>query len=241
MSIPKVLLVDDVHLFLEIEKGFLEGSPVEIITAHDGEEALETIRRERPALVIMDINMPRMDGIACCAAIKADPELASTPVIMLTNSGRNEDLQQSWRAGCDDFIVKPVSDRVFLEKTRRFLEVIERRKKRVPIQVPASLQINGQTFSGTSEDLSYNGMYVASTCDTLQDEILTVSFRIFEDSPSAVIARGRVAWLNPEPASKKAAYKPGFGIEFLEIIGEGLAMLRANEVRAYVDLHKALN
>lgn len=240
MSIPKILLVDDVHLLLEIEKGFLEGSPVDIITANDGEEALEMIRRDRPALVIMDINMPRMDGIACCAAIKADPELTSTPVIMLTNSGRNEDLQQSWRAGCDDFIVKPVTDRVFLEKARRFLEVIERRKKRVPIQVPASLQINGQTISGTSEDLSYNGMYVASNCEAQQGESLTVSFRIFEDSPSLVIARGRIAWLNPEPARIKAGYKPGFGIEFLEIIGEGLAMIRSDEVRAYVDLHKAL-
>ena len=236
IAAPKILLVDDVQLFLEITKGFLAMSPVEILTAHDGEEALEIVRHEHPALVVMDINMPKMDGITCCSLIKGDPVLASTPVIMVTNSGSIEDVQQSWRAGCDDFIEKPLDERLFLEKARRFLEVIERRKKRVSFEGAVFVTIDSQISAGVAVDLGYNGMYVANPLEaSIGDEVI-VSFRLVESSPVNTVARGRVAWLNRAQDLKKPNYPPGFGVEFIEIIGEGLSMLRTNELQAYVDL-----
>jgi len=237
-KVYKILLVDDVQLFIEIEKVFLEMSPVEVFTARDGVGALEIVRREHPDLVVMDINMPRMDGIECCAAIKNDPAFASIPVIMVTNAGRPDDLQQSRQAGCDDFILKPVNGRSFLDKARRFLNVIDRRKKRVAFDADVEIQMDGRLMSGTAVDLCCNGIYVALQHYPEIGDGLTCSFRLLESESVMTVARGRVAWVNYGDERIKSAYPPGFGVEFLEIIGEGLPMLRVSELRSFIDLRK---
>src|SRR6266702_2625721 len=137
----KILLVDDVMLFLEIEKGFLVHSPVTILTAKDGVEALSLTRSERPDLVVMDLNMPKMDGVTCCSTIKSDPALGSIPVIMISNSSRPEDVETCWKAGCDDFMAKPLDGKLFLEKMHKFLPAVERRSARVHCQMPVTLRI----------------------------------------------------------------------------------------------------
>ncbi len=235
---PKILLVDDVKLFVEIEKVFLAMSPVEVFTAQDGVAALEIIRRERPDLVVMDINMPRMNGIECCSAIKNDPDFASIPVIMVTNAGRADDLQQSRQAGCDDFIQKPLNGRFFLDKARRFLNVIERRKKRVAFDAQVTVEMNGRLMSGSAVDLCCNGIYAALQHDTGIGDGLTCSFYLLENESARMVVRGRVAWSNHGDARIKSAYPPGFGVEFLEIIGEGLPMIRVSELRSFIDLRK---
>ncbi|GAM09842.1 polar-differentiation response regulator DivK [Geobacter sp. OR-1] len=237
MAIPKILLVDDVQLFLEIEKRLLEQSNVEILTARDGEEALKIVRQERPSLVVMDINMPKMDGIDCCRAIKSDPDLAGTAVIIVTNASNDGDLDQSWKAGCDDFIVKPVDGRLFLEKARRFLNAIDRRRKRIFFQTEIAVQIEGRIITGTSFDLSYMGMYVASSWLPSVGDSIVLSFRLLDTSPAMTVARGKVIWVN-HGRNRKPDYPDGFGVEFKEIIGEGLAMIRINELMQFVDLRK---
>ena len=88
MAKPKILLVDDTRLVLELEKSFLKLSDVEVLTAGNGVEALALIRKDPPDLVFMDMNMPEMDGISCCTLIKSDPFLSDIPVVMLTTAGR---------------------------------------------------------------------------------------------------------------------------------------------------------
>ncbi|MBT0665389.1 response regulator [Geobacter pelophilus] len=238
MPIPKILLVDDVRLFLEIEKRLLEQSLIEILTATDGEDALDIVRRERPALVVMDINMPRMDGIDCCRLIKSDPDLAGTAVMIVTNASNADDVEQSWKAGCDDFIVKPIDGRLFLEKAHRFLNAINRRRKRVLFQTEVALQIEGRLITGHSFDLGYMGMYVASSWLPSVGETVVLSFRLLDTSPAMTVARGKVIWVNHGIDRLKQNYPDGFGVEFLEIIGEGLTMIRANELMQFVDLRK---
>jgi CheY-like chemotaxis protein/Tfp pilus assembly protein PilZ len=238
MMIPKILLVDDVRLFLEIEKRLLEQSPVEILTSRDGEDALRMVYQERPSLVVMDINMPKMDGIECCRVIKNDSDLAAIHVMMVTNSSSADDLQECWKAGCDDFIVKPVDARLFLEKAHRFLNAIDRRRKRVLFRTEIALQIEGRMTTGHSFDLSYMGMYVASSSLPKVGDPLVISFRLLDTSPSMTVARGRVIWVNHGDDRPKQDYPSGFGIEFIEIIGEGLSMLRSNEIMTFVDLRK---
>src|SRR6185369_2073121 len=87
----KILLVDDVRLLLDIQKRFLASSQVRILTAGDGAEALEIVRLEHPDLIIMDKYMPKMNGLDCCVAIKADQSIAHIPVIMSTNAARQAD------------------------------------------------------------------------------------------------------------------------------------------------------
>jgi len=236
MAIPKILLVDDVRLFLEIEKKLLQLSPVEILTAQNGEKALEIVHKERPALVVMDINMPIMNGIECCRAIKSDSEIASTPVIIATNASGTDDIHQCWQAGCNDLILKPIDQKLFLEKAHRFLEVIDRRRKRISFETQLALQIEGRILTATSYDLSYMGMYVASSWLPKVDDTLVLSFRLLDTAPAMTVARGRIVWVNQGEERIKKAYPPGFGIDFLEIIGEGLSMLRENELMIFIDL-----
>ena len=131
MSTPKILLVDDTKLFIELEKNFLKHSPVHVLTASSGEEALEIAMRERPDLIFMDINMPGMGGLACCSTLKGDMMLSSIPVVMVSSCGKDEDLQECRKAGCDDILSKPIDKKLFLEKARFFLDTINRRDVRV--------------------------------------------------------------------------------------------------------------
>ena len=121
MSLPRILLVDDVRLFLELEKSFLHLAQVKILTAANGEEALAVVRRERPDLVFLDLYMPVLDGLTCCAAIKGDPEISATPVIMVTTGGKHEEVEQCRAAGCDGLLTKPVDRSAFLDMVSRFI------------------------------------------------------------------------------------------------------------------------
>jgi len=126
MSFPRILLVDDVRLFLELEKSFLHLAQVELLTAANGEEALAIIRRERPDLVFLDLYMPVLDGAACCAAIKGDPELSATPVVMVTTGGKPDEVEQCRTAGCDGLLTKPLDRSAFLDMVSRFIPSFNR-------------------------------------------------------------------------------------------------------------------
>ena len=105
----KVLIVDDVKFSVEIGKSFLEGTGCELISAFNGGEALELIRKERPDLVLTDLFMPGMNGDELCRAIKADPATSSIPVIILTAADNSENQEKGLRAGCDGLLGKPYS------------------------------------------------------------------------------------------------------------------------------------
>lgn len=234
MSKPKVLLVDDVMLFLAIEKGFLELSPVHVLTAQNGVDALEMVKEERPDLVVMDVNMPKMDGITCCASIKNDPSLRATPVIMVTNAFLKKDLEACLSAGCDDLIQKPVQGRMFLEKMHRFLPNIERREKRVSCRIEVSVRTSGDTFACVSSDISLHGMFVATTFEAEVGSDVALAFRVPTNGKYSTVVKGRVSWLNGGKALKKPGFPAGFGVEFLEITGEGMAALRAKELESFI-------
>ena len=218
MATPKILLVDDVKLFLELERSFLKYSSVQVLTASNGEEALEFIRRERPELVFMDLNMPKMDGVACCTAIKADPDLLFIPVVMVTTAGREEEVALCRKAGCDDFLTKPVDRKVFLEKARSFLPIIERREPRLSTKTPVLIRIGRDTIATTIVDVSNGGIYLAGELEIAPNAEIDLAFFIpGSDSPGAVSVRGRVAWINPPHDRKKWTLPVGFGVEFVSI------------------------
>src|SRR5512137_1616668 len=87
----EILLVDDAKIFIDIQKDFLKYSPVQIITAYNGIDALETVRRKRPDLIVMDVGMPDPDGVSCCKTIKEEYAHCDIPVILIsTNSGHDD-------------------------------------------------------------------------------------------------------------------------------------------------------
>lgn len=103
----KILIADDEEDVKVIVQLFLEAKGYEIITAYDGLDALEKIKSEKPDLILLDIMMPVIDGFEVCSRIKADPETASIPVVMLSASAHSESKQRGFDAGAVDYIIKP--------------------------------------------------------------------------------------------------------------------------------------
>ncbi|BCG46669.1 response regulator receiver modulated PilZ sensor protein [Citrifermentans bremense] len=212
----KVLLVDDVSMFIELEKDYLQLSAVTVLTARDGEEALRICRLERPELVFMDLHMPLMNGADCCREIKRDQRL-STAVILITSEGKEEDRQLCLRAGCDGFLTKPLDRHAFLEAARKLLPAIDRRDRRVNCRFNAKFRAFGLTLSGFASNLSQNGMYVAADADLEEDAVVELIFALPEPFGTIIQTRARIAWQNSSKNRKKPALPPGFGVEFLFI------------------------
>jgi DNA-binding response OmpR family regulator len=105
---PRVLLVDDSEIVRRHTGAILAEAGYDVTLAFDGEEGLAKCKSERPDLVISDVEMPRRDGFSLCKAIKSDPTLERTPVILCTSLGEASDLEKGFDAGADDYLVKPV-------------------------------------------------------------------------------------------------------------------------------------
>ena len=122
----KVLIVDDeahIRLLLEQTLDELDELGVEILTATNGGEALEMIRRERPDLVLLDVMMPIMNGFDVCKTVKADPELAQTFVMILTAKGQELDRVTGQEVGADLYLTKPFDPDDVLEKAAEVLGI----------------------------------------------------------------------------------------------------------------------
>ena len=103
-----VLIVDDIPINIILLKTMLARTNVRILTAINGQEALDTVRDLRPHVVLLDIQIPIMDGWEVLKEIKADPELKETAVIIVSAYTSSEDIEQSMKLGASGFIKKPV-------------------------------------------------------------------------------------------------------------------------------------
>jgi uncharacterized protein (TIGR02266 family) len=159
----KILLVDDVELFLQLERSFLEGDGHTVVTAVSGEEALSRIEEVDPALLLLDLYMPGIDGDEVCRRLRASKHWRRLPVIMVTAGGKDEEIRKCLAAGCDDYITKPVNKKELIEKVRRLLgKVKARTTDRVPMALRVQLKGDGHQLAAWARDLSRNGIYVKS-------------------------------------------------------------------------------
>ncbi|HEU4451558.1 MAG TPA: response regulator [Longimicrobium sp.] len=117
-----ILVVDDNPDNVEILRAFLESRGYAVAQAPDGRTALARMEQVRPALVLLDVMMPGMDGWQVCRTIKNHPEYGGTTrVVMVTAKGAFEDKYEGLRSGADDYVVKPVDFKDLLEKVERNL------------------------------------------------------------------------------------------------------------------------
>lgn len=117
----KVLVVEDNELNQRLFHDLLEISGAAVIQTHDGREVLELARKERPDLILMDIQLPQVSGLEITAQIKSDPDLASIPVIAVTAFAMKGDEDKIRQGGCEDYISKPISVPLFLELIKKYL------------------------------------------------------------------------------------------------------------------------
>jgi two-component system, OmpR family, alkaline phosphatase synthesis response regulator PhoP len=118
---PTILLVDDDPDIREFVTFNLAKEGYNVVTAKDGAEGVEAVKKHRPDLVLLDVMMPGMDGIEACEAIRTNPDIASTLIAFL--SARGEDYSQvaGFDAGADDYITKPIRPKVLVSRVKALL------------------------------------------------------------------------------------------------------------------------
>lgn len=116
-----ILVVEDQEDNMQILRDMLASAGYDISEAENGEEALAAVAKQRPDLILMDIQLPVMDGYEATRRIKADPALQSIPIIAVTSYALGGGEDKARAAGCDDFVAKPYSPRQLLAKIREFL------------------------------------------------------------------------------------------------------------------------
>ena len=119
----KVLVVDDEVYILHILDFILGAESYDVVTATNGEQALQKVRDEKPDLVILDIMMPKLDGYETCRMIKNDNATKHIPVILLTAKGREIDQKLGREVGANDYITKPFSPNKLIERVQAILGV----------------------------------------------------------------------------------------------------------------------
>ena len=117
-----ILLVEDNELNRDMLMRRLNRAGLEVIAAGDGQEALELMRNEQPAVVLMDMNLPIMDGWTACRHAREDASISQIPIIALTAHASDADRLNALEAGCDDYATKPVDFPGLLIKIEKMME-----------------------------------------------------------------------------------------------------------------------
>lgn len=117
----KILLVDDSKTVLLMHQLLLADRGYEVLTARDGEDAVQRALAERPDIIFMDVLMPYMDGFAACQALRANESTRHIPIIMVTTRGEPHNVQRGFESGCSDYITKPFNANELLNKLERYL------------------------------------------------------------------------------------------------------------------------
>ncbi len=153
----KILVVDDEIEIVRLVRAYLERAGFAIVTASEGRQALAVFRHERPNLVVLDLNLPEMDGLDVCRALRRDSDV---PIIMLTSRIEVTDRLIGLELGADDYIVKPFSPREVVARVRTVLRRVEGTPIRPEVISTAgvSLDLAQRTASLNSQALELTTM-----------------------------------------------------------------------------------
>lgn len=176
---PKVLIVDDEENIVELLRFNMEQAGYEVEFAYDGEEALRRAESFRPELILLDIMLPKMDGIEVCRRIREDDRLKETAIIMLTAKNVEKDKITGLESGADDYITKPFSVNELLAR----IKAVNRR-------------VRQQT--GENEKLRYEDLEIdlANYLVSKNGAVLDLTLKEFELLKLLVVNRGKVMHRN---------------------------------------------
>jgi twitching motility two-component system response regulator PilH len=116
-----ILIVDDVQTDRDLLGQVVSGAGHEPVYASDGDQALAAVKQFRPALVFMDVVMPRMNGFSACRVLKKDPDTASIPVVLVTSKGTDSDRFWGRKQGADDHVAKPFTPEMLMPIIRKYV------------------------------------------------------------------------------------------------------------------------
>ncbi len=118
---PKILIAEDEPDIRELVAFTLRFAGYEVVTASNGEEAVQLAVREMPDMALMDVRMPRMTGYDACRAMKANPDLKDMPVVFLSAKGQDSEIATGMAAGAEEYLLKPFAPDQLTERVRAIL------------------------------------------------------------------------------------------------------------------------
>jgi DNA-binding response OmpR family regulator len=116
-----VLLADDSNTILMMEKMLLARENYNLVIAKDGQEAYDLALSEKPNLIVLDVVMPKLTGFEVCQKLRQQEQTRTTPILLMTTRGEEENVKKGYEAGCDDYLTKPINAAEFLAKLRLHL------------------------------------------------------------------------------------------------------------------------
>jgi uncharacterized protein (TIGR02266 family) len=219
-----ILLADDAAMFRELGALFLARTG-RVVTANNGYQGLDAIRRQRPDVVVADLDMPCMSGDELCRRLKADPELRDIPVILVTSSERAEDRARAVRAGADDVIAKPISRISLIQAVNRFLRAGSvRGLVRVPLETDVRIRRLDEELWGHALNLSRGGLFVEAPCPMPPETEVKLDFRL-PGSGLPLAPTAQVIWRRVSHEGGRS----GMGLQFLALDRES-----AHEIDTFV-------
>lgn len=178
---PRILVVDDDRQIVRLVQSYLQQSGFTVLMAYDGEEALHAIRREKPDLVVLDLMLPKRDGLEITRILRNDEALTAIPILMLTARVEDVDKLIGLELGADDYLTKPFNPQEVVARVKAIL-----RRSSGTLKPPAVLQIRGLRL-----DLE---RHVATIEDRLLDLTPTEFdlLRVLMQNPDRAFTRGEL-------------------------------------------------
>ncbi|MCC6128838.1 MAG: response regulator [Acidobacteria bacterium] len=204
----KILLVDDMRFFLDLETSFLLRADCQVLTASTGLEAIRVAKAEQPDLILLDIEMPEMNGIQACRILKSDPSTNRIPVIILTSMQMEEEAK---RAGAEHFLRKPIDEPRFLTEVLKFLPLVVRSDERVELNAPVTFWRDGEATEGRLLNLSRTGFFVGSDDVQPVGARLEITFSLPKDFSGKLITAEAIVVRQADGPRR------GFGCRFFQI------------------------
>jgi uncharacterized protein (TIGR02266 family) len=227
MIVTKILLADSDRIFIELGKTFLRKTGVEVLSCMTAEETARITMQESPDMVFMSINLAAKNGLECLHSIKMNESTKDIPVVIVSTSGHQEEIEKYQHAKCDEIIFKPVSRHTFLTTVNKFLDLEKRLTSRFEERFPVSYGLEADSsLAGYCVNLSAGGLFVESRNAFPVSTELMVDF-LLPNTDIRIQCKARVAWLNCSGALVKPSLSPGMGLQFLNMAQEGEVAIKA--------------
>jgi uncharacterized protein (TIGR02266 family) len=221
----RLLLVDDVRLMRGIAKNYFNQSEFLISTARGGQEAIRMARAINPHLIIMDVEMPEMDGAECCRKIKNDPNLFTTPVILLTENNK-EKIEHGWSSGCDGLLTRPVGRRELLSAARQYVALANRAAPRIDRNILVKYGGDEEKeWHDYAHNLGTGGLFLSTERVLAEGTEFFIEFLI-PRTESPIDCRARIAWINSAVKPQRPDLPTGIGLEFVDLERAGRHQLQ---------------
>ena len=156
----KVLIVEDDPDIVDILSYNLKQADLKVTSVPDGSSALAEVKRRLPDLILLDLMLPKVDGLEVCRLLKGDPETKNVPIIMITAKGEEVDRIVGLELGADDYIIKPFSPR---EVVLRVRSVLKRSVANSQKEITAKIEANGVIIDIDRRQVNYKGKSIDLT------------------------------------------------------------------------------